>query len=472
MLSDKFRFCWLNNFVPTWILFFVVAAAPFPFGSKSNTAIAFWCALLSVAVASTSTLGLRRELYWIITGILLIAAGYGFVLHDQLSDHPWLAPFSPVWKEASEGLGVSLAPSASVIKNKPFFALGPPMANMMSLLLGLVIGYDRSRAYRIVSIIAWSGACYALYGIASFLFEPTMILWREKTFYVDNVTGTFINRNTAAIYFGSCCVVLLLSLVAKIRRRIPEHRIIWRHLIGRLSELPAKEFLPPLAAFFTCLTAMFLTGSRAGTTLSLLAMIVGFIVLLRKDFPPRTGVWVALGFAVTVALGLMQFLGGQVSSRFDFQGLADEGRIEAWRSTLRIIADYPLFGTGLGTFASSFPLYRSSNVSMQGVWDLAHSTPLELASEVGLPLAFLVGFGWLAMFFITARGVSVRRRNAMLPLSAVCISALALLHSSLDFTLQIPGYSIPFFALFGMGMAQSFRSTRPSDSPEGDSTKL
>ncbi len=95
-----------------------------------------------------------------------------------------------------------------------------------------------------------------------------------------------------------------------------------------------------------------------------------------------------------VALVLLQFMGGVVSNRFDVTGLADEGRFAAYRSTLRMIADFPWFGTGLGTFAWSFPAYRSPDVSMWGVWDIAHSTPLELAAEVGLPLAGAVCLGW------------------------------------------------------------------------------
>ena len=96
-----------------------------------------------------------------------------------------------------------------------------------------------------------------------------------------------------------------------------------------------------------------------------------------------------------IALIVLQVLGGNVSGRFDVQGLSDEGRLETYRSTLRMIADHPWFGTGLGTFEWSFPAYRSANVSVWGVWDRAHSTPLELASDLGLPLAGLIVLAWL-----------------------------------------------------------------------------
>ena len=49
-----------------------------------------------------------------------------------------------------------------------------------------------------------------------------------------------------------------------------------------------------------------------------------------------------------------------LSGRFEMQGAVDQGRLETYRSTLRMIADHPWFGTGLGTFVWSFPAYRSA----------------------------------------------------------------------------------------------------------------
>lgn len=449
---------WSWSLPATFILFFVVAAAPFPFGSTNDLSIAFWCLCLGIAVMFAPTRELRAPQLWLLAGIAAIVAAYAFVLHEQLSDHPWLAPFQPIWKQASDLLGVPIAPSASIVKNEAFFALGAPLANILAIVLGITIGANRERARRMLWVIAISGAAYALYGVLSFLIEPTMILWRDKTAYLGSVTGTFINRNTAAAYFGSAAVIWMLLILEDVRRRLPERHVEWKRLSRDLSDIPPREILPQLAALLICLMAMFMTGSRAGVALSLLAMIVSFTVFLRKDLPPRTGICISLGSGVVVALGLMQLLGGRVSSRFDSQGLVDEGRIEAWKSTLRIIADNPWFGTGMGTFQWAFPPYRSPNISIRGIWDIAHSTPLELASDVGIPLALLVALAWLIMFAILAKGVFGRKRDVIIPLAAAATATLSLLHSCLDFTLQIPGYAIPFFALFGAGLAQSFRS--------------
>lgn len=468
---------WSWSLPAAFLLHFVAASAPFPFGSTNDLSIAFWCLCLGIAVMFAPTRNLRRQHVWLLAGVGVIVAGYAFVLHEQLSEHPWVAPFQPIWKQASDLLGVPIAPSASIVKNEAFFALGAPLANILAIVLGITVGADRERARRLLWMIATSGAAYALYGVASFLIEPTMILWRDKTAYLGSVTGTFINRNTAAAYFGSCAVIWMLLIIEHVRHRLPERRIEWRRLSRDIAEIPPRDVLPRLAALLICLMAMFMTGSRAGVGLSLLTMIVATTIFLRKDLPPRTGIWIALGSGAAVALGLLQLLGGQVSSRFDSQGLVDEGRVEAWKSTLRIIADNPWFGTGMGTFQWAFPPYRSPNISIRGVWDAAHSTPLELASEVGIPMALLIALAWAIMLIILTTGVFGRRRDAIIPLAAAATAMLSLLHSCLDFTLQVPGYSIPFFALFGAGLAQSFRSSpsraaeQPGDEPEADAAR-
>ena len=117
------------------------------------------------------------------------------------------------------------------------------------------------------------------------------------------------------------------------------------------------------------------------------------------------------------------------------QGLSDAGRLSAYRSTLKIIADNPWFGTGLGTFAFGFPAYRSGDISMQGLWDIAHNTHLEFASEMGIPLTLIVALAWIVALVVLSFGLRGRRRNMIAPLSSLAVSLIALLHSSIDFSL-------------------------------------
>ena len=77
-----------------------------------------------------------------------------------------------------------------------------------------------------------------------------------------------------------------------------------------------------------------------------------------------------------------------------------------------------------------------------GVFYQAHSTPLEIAAELGLPLA----------------GLMRRRRDAVYPIAATGVGLLGRLHSLVDFPLQLPGFAIVFTA--GLGLAQSLSSKR------------
>jgi O-antigen ligase len=454
-----------------WILFAVVALAPLPFGSTDPTTIAFWCIVLGVALIAAPVRRLGTGHLALIGGAFVIVAAYALVLHEQLATRPWL-PINtphPLWREASEALGVPLEPSVSIARNQPYFALGAPLAAVLALLCGLTIGADRHRSKQLLWVIAWSGMAYALYGIIAYIVDPTKILWREKIAYQTVLTSTFINRNTAAPYFGTCAVIWLLLLSRSIRRRLPPGPIAWRRLPKQIFSNPPRQVTLAFSMLFVCLAAMFMTGSRAGVVLSLLALMLAFTLYFRRDLPRRTGVATALLACAAIALVLLQFMGAGVNARFDAQGVADGGRFSTYLATLRMIEDHPWLGTGLGTFAWSYPAYRPSDVSLWGVWDRAHNTLLEIASDMGVPIVALVVLGWIVALCILARAALTQTGNRTVVMAALSVSVLVLLHSLVDFPLQITGFAIVVFALVGAGLAQSFES---ADARAGDPARL
>jgi O-antigen ligase len=443
--------------IAAWLLFTVVALAPLPFGSNQPVVIAFWCIVLGVCLLIVPMRSFAPGQKVLIGVAVIIVSAYMLVLYVQLVDHPWLAVTpDPVWHEAETTLGVPLRPSISVVRNQPLFELGRPLVCVLALACGFLVGRDRGCARQLIKIIAWSGATYAAYGILARVLDPTHILWREKEAYFDALTSTFINRNTAGAYFGSCAVVWSLFLWERVRHEMPPGRLEWRRIPSQVFFAVPKKLIVSLTMLFLCLTAMFMTGSRGATVLSLLALIVAFTAYFRRDLPHGTGLLTALAGGSAVALVLLQFLGAGVNARFDSQGLADEGRFDTYRSTLRMIADHPWFGTGLGTFPYAFPAYRSPAVSIWGVWDMAHNTLLEIGSDMGVPIAVLVALAWIGIFATLIRGTIIRRRSRLVSVAALAIAVLAALHSLIDFPLQIPGYAIVALSLIGAGLAQSF----------------
>lgn len=73
-------------------------------------------------------------------------------------------------------------------------------------------------------------------------------------------------------------------------------------------------------------------------------------------------------------------------------------RLLIWQSTLKIVRDHPLTGTGWGTFVSFYPKYRSSQEnSTSGV--SAHNDYLQLTAEGGIPT--------LLIFFSVLLGILI-----------------------------------------------------------------
>ena len=328
----------------------------------------------------------------------------------------------------------------------------------MSLVCGLIVGADRDRARQLLRVVAWSGAAYAVFAIISFLIDPAILLWRTKEAHNTVLTGTFTNRNTAAVYFGSCSVVWLLLICKGIRHRLSQRGISWRSVLNYLLiETRIRSFTSSLMLFL-CLAAMFMTASRAGVVLSLISLVIALTGFFYRDLRRRSGAVLLLAVGGATALILLQVMGGGVNARFDTIGFGDENRLDVYRSTVQMIADHPWFGTGLGTFNWSFPEYRSANISMFGVWDRAHDTLLELAADMGLPLAALVAFAWVFALAVLVRGIAIRRRDHIIPIAALSVAIIALMHSFVEFSLQTPGCAIVVFALVGAGLSQSFSS--------------
>jgi hypothetical protein len=75
-------------------------------------------------------------------------------------------------------------------------------------------------------------------------------------------------------------------------------------------------------------------------------------------------------------------------------------------------------------------------------------------------------FAWIVVFAVLVRGAVIRRSSLVVPVTSLRVAILAVLHSLIDFTLRMPGYSIVALALIGAGLAQSFAGSPDKPVPE------
>lgn len=122
----------------------------------------------------------------------------------------------------------------------------------------------------------------------------------------------------------------------------------------------------------------------------------------------------------------------------------------------------PWLGTGLGSFSSVFPAYRTE--AMPGRIDLAHDDYLENLLELGIPAAIALFAAVFVLFLGCVRGVRRRRRDAIFACVGVGATVLVAVHASVDFSLQNPAVTTAYCLLLGAAVAQS--TPRPRQAPD------
>jgi hypothetical protein len=450
-----------------WTALSVFVLAPLPFGSVDAPWITTWIILLSLSLAFADVSKIQPVHVKLIAAI---AAGFGAfaaIAIIQASGIEGIGRFDPIWHQAGALLGETLKGRIGVTAKSPVITLAPTMLFTLAMLRAIVLSTEANGGKAICKAIAWAAVIYAIYGAVSFISNPAMLLWREKEAYLSSLTGTFINRNTAATYFGSATIVWTLTLMSELRRRLSRSLSFRDSLWLMTRDLPRPIGIA-LVATLLCLGATAATGSRAGFVLTLVTL--GLACALYADLRV---VMRAIGYrrlivVILLLLGLIELLGGTVGTRVDQRGLVDIARFEIYKTQFDIILNHAWFGIGLGGFESYFPSQRPVSIGSAGIIDRGHSTPLEIAVEMGLPVTALLGV--LALIFLTLLAVAAVRTRRSDIIASLCVALLGLLHSCVDFSLQIPGYAVTYAALVATGLAHIGAARGRAQAPPAEAT--
>ncbi len=331
-------------------------------------------------------------------------------------------------------------------------AIGPLLSSLLAFLLGVQLASTPARAWRLIGLAAVIAMLWTCLTLMLFAIDPRTLLWLPKRAYVDSLTGPFVNRNTAAVYFGiglSCFIAIFRQHV----RDIVRPPTLARAGAARSSAVS----LAAAAGILVLVVAIMLTRSRAGILLALLsnAGLVAILCLRSEGLAFKAkrpaAFWVlALLSLAAAALALVAMIDTLAQ-----RGMGDGGRLSVYMACLKLISQQPIWGSGLGTFADVFPTVRPDELSSWGVWDRAHNTLLELAADVGLPAAGMTVLAAIVAFAALVKGITSRRRHYALPALGASIALLAGGHSLVDFSLQIPGLATMFFLILGACLAQA-----------------
>jgi O-antigen ligase len=156
-----------------------------------------------------------------------------------------------------------------------------------------------------------------------------------------------------------------------------------------------------------------------------------------------TGSKVGLGLLFAAAIQVAVVLGWDaLEPRFEEDSLADlSGRLAAYKNAEAMAKDYPLFGSGAGTFASLYFLYRPDPDTEWCAY--LHNDWLELRITLGW-----VGFGMVLALLAGAGAHCFLGAGVPLPglLAALLWLAMAgcLVHARFDFPFRVHSVATVF----------------------------
>ncbi len=384
------------------------------------------------------------------------------------STHSLRDLFTPDYLQ-TEFMGISLIPSYTFQKGLEllaYFLLG-------YLIIKTVTG--RRQIMRIFYVLIGMGVFQALYGFFELYNRNPRILFYEKLEYLDCVTGTFINRNHLSGYLEMILPIAIGIVLAR-TEYFDLSGLSWKNKLLQFTESKALvKMLIPVCIIVMALAIIF-SKSRSGIFLLILTflLIFQFLVLNFKRSSYRKRMiarYLKITFLVITIVALYIGIEG-VIKRFSMERFLHEYRPIFWSQTVRIVEDFPLFGSGLGTFESLYPAYAKSSVPAP--LSHAHNDYLEYLSELGLfGLIFLLG-GIIALF---VRAFLVWRKRTHpfvkgLGLGGFIAIILLLFHSITDFNLHIPANMILFAVVLSLlAVTVFYQKSETDDSDPGGASE-
>jgi O-antigen ligase len=450
---------------PAWLgtaFLVLIVLAPLPLGSNRP---AFWSLLgLAAALLCAGYLLLLRRgavtpgfrLGQLAAMVLPFAAA---VVWAAFQAAPLGAAANPLWGLAGDALGLKLAGAVSLDPHETLSFVLRLITYGLVFWLALELGRHRAFADRALRWLAYAGLVYAAYGLVMHVLGIERILWIPKTAYQGFVTGTFVNRNSYATYAALgflCAIGLTLDALRAHGARPRKGRLAFAALIERLS----GRALLPLIAAVTLAVALAQTGSRAAIASLALGLVVFALAAASARLVRFRTALIGIALIAAILGTAIALRGGAFVDRLD-SGTLDkdrDARAEIYALTADALKDNPLIGTGLGTFPQVFALYRGASFDTLGPIDKAHNSYLGNALELGIPAALLFLAALAAAGQASLAGLKRRRRGRLFPVLGLSALTVVALHSTVDFSLEIPAVSVTFAALMGVACAQSHRS--------------
>ena len=431
--------------------------APLPFGSNRP-----WAAsIIEVWVFALSAIWLRQyasdersvtEAFRNakpVLALMVIWMLYGFL---QVLPLPAgiVSLISPTAAHMHQLAGNSAWMTISVDVHESLSACLRTMAYLLAFCLCLLLAEGEARIRALAYTLVFSALFQAFYGSTMMLSGLDLGFFIHKYSYLDQATGTYINRNHLAGYLEMCIPVgigLMISMLRDSDGRTgrQKFRQFVRTLLGQ--KLRLRLYLAVMVI------ALVLTHSRMGNAAFFFSLLAaGLLGLMARNAPTSLVVLLVSLVLIDIVIVGTWFGMEKVVHRLENTSMVhDAGRVDVTQNSIRLWRDYKLTGSGGGSFYTVFPAYRTRDIA--SYYDHAHDDYIEIASEYGGAGIMILGLIVLFSLVAALKGL-FRRRNPLakgMAFSAVMGIISLMIHGFVDFNLQIPANALTFMVVMSLG---------------------
>jgi O-antigen ligase len=300
-----------------------------------------------------------------------------------------------------------------------------------------------------LDVLAWIvcgyGAAVSGFALLQGISSNGKLYWTWTLEHGGQLYGPYVNHNHYAGLMEMLTPFPLVLAISRFPRR--NHRLI----VAGVAALMAST--------------IFLSNSRGGMIAFAVQAIV-LLMLVRPHHAVRRRPMILAVFLLGV-IGLLFWLGGSELTRRMVsiesetrQELSGGVRLTIDRDCLHMWLQRPFLGWGLGTFSVVYPQFRTS-YSNFFVND-AHNDYLQFLVETGVAGA-AIGLWFLVVTFRRAwvkLDNWTETANGVLTVAALLGCVGILVHSVLDFNLQIPANAALFYVLCAIAASDPFHESQ------------
>lgn len=331
---------------------------------------------------------------------------------------------------------------------------------------------------QLVLALVLAGIFQAVLGIYLYSIHAEYSLFYFALHHVRTI-GTFTYHNHYAFYL---VMTLCLGLGLIMAEPAAPQGSGWKqHLNKLLAFVESRKMLLRLG-LIVIVIALVLTKSRMGNAAFFSALLASMTLYFSLVKPRNKSLlWLVASVVVIDIVVLGSWVGlDKVAERIGNTALSQdsptisamirgqesgaewprdesiEARMLPADYAVQIIKYFPLTGTGAGSFYTIFPRYKPATIN--GFYDHAHNDYVELVTDHGL-----IGISLFAALVLSviARTIAVlrHRKSALakgLAFSTTMACCAALLHSLVDFNLQVPTNAMLFVCILSLGWSAGF----------------